>query len=179
MESLRGHLLLANGNLYDPNFRRTVVFMAEHNEEGAMGVVLNRPSEMLVVEAVPALSEVVGADEPLYIGGPVAPTDVLVMASFEDPASPDVVADGVGFLSGEIDDGSFADVKDVRVFAGYSGWGTGQLEFEMTEDSWITEPALAGDAFTEDPDGLWSSVLRRKGGQFTLLATMPYDPQLN
>ena len=179
MESLKGHLLLANGNLFDPNFRRTVVLLAEHNDEGAMGVVLNRPSEILVAEAVPPLAEVVGSDEPLYIGGPVQPSDVLVMATFADPASPDVLADGVGFLSGEIDESSFADVKDVRVFAGYSGWGTGQLEFEMTEDSWITEPALEGDAFTEDPEGLWSAVLRRKGGQYALLATMPYDPQLN
>jgi len=179
MESLKGHLLLANGSLFDPNFRRTVVFLAEHSEEGAMGVVLNRPSEILVADAVPPLADVVGGDEPLYIGGPVQPSDVLVMATFEDPGLPEVVADGVGFLSGEIDETSFAAVRDVRVFAGYSGWGSGQLEFEMTEDSWITEPALFEDAFTVDPEGLWSAVLRRKGGQFALLATMPYDPQLN
>jgi putative transcriptional regulator len=179
MDSLKGHLLLANGNLFDPNFRRTVVFLAEHSEEGAMGVVLNRPSEILVAEAVPPLADVVGGDEPLFIGGPVQPNDVLVMATFEDPGSSAVVADGVGFLSGEIDEDSFRSVRDVRVFAGYSGWGSGQLEFEMAEDSWITEPALAEDAFTVDPEGLWSAVLRRKGGQFALLATMPYDPQLN
>ena len=70
-------------------------------------------------------------------------------------------------------------VRRARVFAGYAGWGAGQLEAEIEESSWILEPALPEDVFTEDPEGLWSGVLRRKGSQYLILSTMPFDPSLN
>jgi putative transcriptional regulator len=183
MDSLRGQLLIASPKIVDPNFRRVVVYMAEHTDEGAMGVVLNRPAEATVVEAVPDLRWLAaGDDEAVWVGGPVAPGSVIVLAEFEDPASAALVIDGdLGFVPAEIEDRDAfaAGVRRTRIFAGHAGWGAGQLESEMEEDSWIVEPAQRGDVFTDDPDGLWSRVLRRKGRDYVLLATMPMDPSLN
>jgi putative transcriptional regulator len=181
VESLRGHLLVAAPSLLDPNFNRTVVLVGEHGEEGAMGVVLNRRSEVTVDEAVPALTEIVAGDDLVHVGGPVHPQGIVVLGEFDDPERAGVLVFGaVGFLPGEIDAASdVGDLARARVFAGYAGWGPGQLEGELAESAWIVEPALPDDVFTHDPDALWSEVLRRKGGSFTLLATMPPDPSLN
>ena len=181
MESLRGHLLVAAPDLLDPNFRRTVVLVGEHGEEGAMGIVLNRRSEVTIDEAVPALAELVDGDELVHVGGPVQPQAVVVLGEFDHPERAGVLVFGtVGFLPGEIVDADdLGDLARARVFAGYAGWGPGQLETELAESTWIVEPARADDVFTGDPDALWSAVLRRKGGPFTLLATMPPDPSLN
>ncbi len=181
MESLRGHLLVAAPDLLDPNFRRTVVLVGEHGEEGAMGIVLNRRSEVTIDEAVPALADLVDGDELVHVGGPVQPQAVVVLGEFDDPERAGVLVFGtVGFLPGEMGEtDDFDDLARARVFAGYAGWGPGQLETELAESTWIVEPALADDVFTVDPDSLWSAVLRRKGGPFTLLATMPPDPSLN
>jgi putative transcriptional regulator len=181
VESLRGHLLVAAPDLLDPNFRRTVVLVGEHGEEGAMGIVLNRPSEVTVDEAIPALAEIVDGDGLVHVGGPVQPQAIVVLGEFDEPERAGVLVFGaVGFLPGEIDDAdAVGDLARARVFAGYAGWGPGQLETELEEAAWIVEPADPADVFTADPDALWSSVLRRKGGPFTLLATMPLDPSLN
>jgi putative transcriptional regulator len=183
MESLRGQLLIASPKIVDPNFRRVVVYMAEHTEEGAMGLVLNRPAETTVAEAVPDLDWLAGdGDAGVWVGGPVSPASVIVLAEFEDPASAALIVEGdLGFVPAEIEDRDAfaASVRRARVFAGHSGWGPGQLEAELEEDSWITEPARRGDVFTADPESLWSQVLRRKGSEYVLLATMPMDPSLN
>jgi putative transcriptional regulator len=179
MDSLTGHLLIAGPDLWDPNFRRTIVLIARHDEDGAVGVVLNRPAEATVSDAAPPLTTLVGPDEPLFLGGPVQPQAAVVLAEFEHPENVDVVAFGsIGFLVDE-DPEAVGGIRRARVFAGHAGWGAGQLEAEMEEDSWIVEPALAEDVFTPDPDRLWSDVLRRKGGQFQMLSTMPFDPALN
>jgi putative transcriptional regulator len=183
MESLRGQLLIASPRIVDPNFRRVVVYMAEHNDEGAMGVVLNRPAETTVSEAVPDLEWLAGdGDAALWVGGPVSPESVIVLAEFEDPATAaHIVDDDLGFVPAEIEDRDtfVAGVRRARIFAGHSGWGPGQLEAELEEDSWIVEPARRSDVFTAEPDALWSQVLRRKGSEYVLLATMPIDPSLN
>jgi putative transcriptional regulator len=183
MESLRGQLLIASPKIVDPNFRRVVVYMAEHTDEGAMGLVLNRPAETTVSEAVPDLEWLAGDGEAgVWVGGPVSPASVIVLAEFEDPARAALVVEGnLGFVPAEIDDRDAfaAGVRRVRVFAGHSGWGPGQLEAELEEDSWILEPAERGDVFTADPEALWSRVLRRKGAEYVLLATMPMDPSQN
>jgi len=183
MESLRGQLLIASPRIVDPNFRRVVVYMAEHTEEGAMGLVLNRPAEATVPEAVPDLGWLAGEDDAgIWVGGPVSPTSVIVLAEFEDPASAALIVDGdLGFVPAEVEDRDTfaAGVRRVRVFAGHSGWGPGQLESELEEDSWIIEPAQRADVFTADSETLWSEVLRRKGHDYKLLATMPEDPSLN
>jgi putative transcriptional regulator len=181
VESLRGQLLVAAPSLLDPNFSRTVVLIGEHGDEGAMGVVLNRRSDVTVDEAVPALNEIVDGEDLVHVGGPVHPQAIVVLGEFDDPERAGVLVFGaVGFLPGEIGDaGDLGDLARARVFAGYAGWGPGQLEGELAESAWIVEPAMPDDVFTVDPDTLWSAVLRRKGGSFTILATMPPDPSVN
>ncbi len=181
VDSLRGQLLVAAPDLLDPNFHRAVVLVGEHGEEGAMGVVLNRRSEVTVGEAVPTLAELVDEDELVHVGGPVQTQAIVVLAEFDEPEHAGVLVFGtVGFLPGEIADADeLGELARARVFAGYAGWGPGQLESELAESTWIVEPAQPEDVFTLDPEALWSVVLRRKGGPFTLLATMPTDPSLN
>jgi putative transcriptional regulator len=180
-DSLRGQLLVASPALLDPNFARTVVLVVEHNDEGAMGIVLSRPSSAPVAEAVPPLEELVADDEPVFVGGPVEPAAVVVLAEFEDPEAAAVLVFGdLGFLRSDADPSVLESAaRRFRVFAGYSGWGAGQLEAELEEPSWIVEPPELEDVFTDDPEHLWNTVLRRKGGQFALLATMPPDPSMN
>jgi putative transcriptional regulator len=177
-ESLRGSLLIAAPQLLDPNFRRTVVLVADHGDEGAMGVILNRPSGMTVADAAPDLEPLIGPGAPIFAGGPVQPTSGVVLAEVaeaDEPVFGDVVlVPGLGELA-DVVDGAGA----IRVFAGYAGWGPGQLDDELSREDWIVEPALASDVFSEEPDALWGLVLERKGGQYALLARMPEDPSQN
>jgi putative transcriptional regulator len=178
--SLRGHLLISGASLVDPNFRRTVVLIGHHDEEGAVGVVLNRETEVPVEDAVPTLAPLVPPGECLFIGGPVQPQAAVVLADLEHPERVEVVAFGsIGFLPEEVDPEALGPLRRARVFAGYSGWGAGQLEAELQEGAWIVEPALPADVFAEDAEALWSDVLRRKGPSYALMASMPFDPSLN
>jgi putative transcriptional regulator len=178
--SLKGQLLIAGPGLVDPNFRRTVVLVGEHSEEGALGVILNRASEATVEEAVPELSALVDDLELVHVGGPVQPSAIVVLADFVEPERAGaLVLDSVGFLPSEVDPDELGELRHARVFAGYAGWGPGQLDDELDEGSWIVEPALPQDVFTDDPDDLWSEVLRRKGGPFGVLSLMPLDPSAN
>ena len=183
MESLRGKLLIASPAIVDPHFRQTVVLLAEHTDEGAMGVVLNREADVTVGEAVPGLAYLAGGDDvPVHVGGPVSANAVTVLAQFTDPERAALLIDeDVGFAPAEAADGE--DLSEAvlrsRVFAGHAGWGAGQLEAELEEESWIVEIPLREDLFTQDPEGLWAAVLRRKGGTYALIATMPADPTLN
>jgi putative transcriptional regulator len=180
MDSLRGQLLVAGPGLVDPNFWRTVVLIGEHNEEGALGVVLNRPASVAVSEAAPALARLVQEEEPVFLGGPVQPESAVVLADVEHPDFAGLIVFGsIGFLMGEVDLERVDGVRRARVFAGYAGWGAGQLEAEMGDGSWIVEPALPEDVFTALPEKLWSAVLLRKGGEYAILSTMPPDPTLN
>jgi putative transcriptional regulator len=181
VESAKGQLLIAGPSLLDPNFWRTVVLIVEHTDEGALGLVLNRPSETTVGEAVPQLEDLLALDDPLFIGGPVQPSAMMVLAQFEDPGDAALLAFGdVGVLgsSGDDEDPS-AGVRTGRAFVGHAGWGPGQLETEMERGDWIIEPARREDAFTSEPLGLWSTVLTRKGGSYALIARMPADPSWN
>ena len=179
--SLKGQLLVASPALVDPNFRRTVVLVTEHTAEGAMGVVLNRPSPIGVADAVPHLGCLAAEGERVYVGGPVQPEAVVALAELDDPSLAAAVAfANVGYLPADCDPDVLVDaVRRVRVFAGYAGWGAGQLDGELEEPAWILEEAQVEDVFVADADGLWSAVLRRKGGPYALLATMPPDPTLN
>jgi len=181
VDSLRGHLLVAGPGLHDPNFRRTVVLLGEHGEDGAMGVVLNRPTELTVAEAVPPLAALVDDDEVVYVGGPVQPRAVVVLADFDEPASAgSIVLDTVGFLPGEVEDAAdMGQLKAVRVFAGYAGWAPGQLEGELDEGSWLVLRAHAEDVFRSDPERLWPDVHRREGGALAVLSLLPDDPRVN
>ena len=179
MDSLQGKLLVSSPALVDPNFRKTVVLIAHHDEEGAMGLVLSRPSDVSASEAVPLLVGFDGAHDPVFVGGPVQPEAFMVLAEFDDvgqAAAP--VMDRIGFMPADAEPDDLA-IRRVRLFAGYSGWGGGQLEAELDEDSWIIVDAIPDDAFADDPDELWRTVVHRKGGPFGLMENMPYDPGLN
>jgi putative transcriptional regulator len=181
-ESLRGKLLIAGPTLIDPNFARTVLLIAEHTEEGAMGLVLNRPAETLVDEAVPDLAWMATDDPRVWVGGPVAETAVIVLAEWERPElAGALVEPDLGFVGADADEPAQLDgaIRRARVFAGHAGWGPGQLEEELAEESWIVEAPRREEIFTGEPDGLWSAVLRRMGSRFALLATMPPDPSMN
>jgi putative transcriptional regulator len=173
-ESLRGQLLIASPSLVD-YFRRTVVLVVEHTDEGALGVVLNRPSESSIAEVVPPLACFVEEDDVVYVGGPVAPETALVLGDFEEPtdaATP--VVGGVGVVD---PDRPGTALRRLRVYAGHAGWAAGQLDGEIEQGAWIVEPADPEDPFVGGD--LWALTLQRKGGRYALLATMPEDPSLN
>jgi putative transcriptional regulator len=173
-KSLRGHLLIAAPSLFD-YFRRTVILVLEHNEEGAMGVVLNRPSETTVGEAISALAGFTDDEELVRVGGPVSPEAVVALGDFEDPGEAgSSVVGSLGLLDPDAPDPS---LRRLRVYAGYAGWGPGQLDGEIDEGAWIVDDADPEDPF-QDGD-LWADTLQRKGGAYSLLATMPADPSLN
>jgi putative transcriptional regulator len=173
-ESLRGKLLIAAPSLFD-YFRRTVVLVLEHSPDGAMGVVLNRESETRVAEAVPVLAPFSEPEELVRIGGPVAPEAVVALGEFEDidEAGTHVVG-SLGTLDPEAENQS---LRRIRVYAGYAGWAAGQLDGELEQEAWVVIPARPGDPFVDGD--IWSDALRRKGGSYTLLSTMPADPSLN
>jgi putative transcriptional regulator len=180
VESLKGRLLISGGGLYDPNFRHTVVLLGEHDADGAVGVVLNRPLDTAVEDAVPALAGLVRPGDALFQGGPVEPDQAVLLAEVADPGLLDVpVLETVGFLTGEIPAEVRPDVLRARVFVGHSGWGPGQLEAEMAAESWIPGDATPDDIFTASPDGLWRRVLERKGPPYTTVARIPFDPSMN
>jgi len=179
-DSLRGKLLIASPALEDPNFDRAVVLITEHGEEGAMGIVLNRPSESEVAAVIPELEAIAG-EEPIFVGGPVQPEALVVLGEFSDPdAAAWIVVAGVGLVSAQTDLDELPDsVRRGRVYAGFSGWGPGQLEDEIDEEAWIVEAPMPAELFPEDPDTLWSDVLDRMGGEYAIVARMPEDPSLN
>lgn len=180
MDSLKGQLLISGGGLYDPNFRHTVVLVGEHGDWGAVGVVLNRPLDVTLADAVPTLAELAGPDEALFQGGPVEPDQAVLLVETSDPGVLDVTVTGsVGFLTDQVPAAVRPAVRRARVYVGHAGWGAGQLEAELEADSWILEDAAADDIFTPDPDGLWRRVLKRKGPPYDALARIPFDPSMN
>ena len=180
MESLRGQLLISSGGLYDPNFRHTVVLVGVHNAEGALGVVLNRALDATVQDILPSLAHLVAPGAPLYQGGPVRPTSAVLLAELATADLADLLVFGsIGFLVGDVREDIASSIRRARVFAGYSGWGPGQLEAEMERGSWITDPARDEDVFTDAPELLWTRVLERKGPEYRKVSRIPFDPSMN
>jgi putative transcriptional regulator len=181
IDSLRGQLLIAGATLPDPNFARTVVLICQHSEEGALGLVLNRPGELVVGEVAPELADLTGEDAVIDSGGPVQPDALLLLGEFEDASYAGMAVMGTVGLMG--DGREISDLVDVtrraRAFAGYAGWGPGQLDAEVARDDWFVAPAGIDDIFDPAPDELWRRVLERKGGHFALVARMPIDPSVN
>ncbi|MEA2230792.1 MAG: putative transcriptional regulator [Solirubrobacteraceae bacterium] len=173
--------MIAGATLPDPNFARTVVLICEHTDEGALGLVLNRPGSLVIGETAAELAVLAGDDAVIDIGGPVQPDALLVLGQFDDASHAGMlVIESVGLMgdASEIDD--LVDVtRRVRVFAGYAGWGPGQLDAELARDDWFVAPAGVDDIFDPDADELWRRVLERKGGHFALVARMPIDPSVN
>ncbi len=179
--SRRGRLLVAAPALVDPSFRRAVVLMLEHSPEGALGLVLNRPTPLVSREALPGrLAEVMPDAERVFEGGPVQPEAVIVLADFEDVSEAATIAFGsVGIVDPDVEAAGLGPVRAIRAFGGYAGWAGGQLEEEMAEEAWVECDAVPEDVFTDDHEGLWSRVLERKGGSWRIIARMPEDPTRN
>lgn len=172
-ESQRGKLLIAAPSLFD-FFRRTVVLIVEHTEQGAFGVILNRRADADVTELVPDLVPLVERGAPLWVGGPVAPDAILVLGEFEESGnSAAALTESIGVVDPDGD----ADVIRARVFVGHAGWGPGQLDEELENDAWIVADLQPEDVFAVGD--LWAEAVARRGGDFRLLATMPDDPSLN
>jgi putative transcriptional regulator len=180
-ESLAGRLLVASATLQDPNFARTVVLIGLHNEDGALGLVLNRPSTSTVASAVPQLVELLDDEDHVFVGGPVQATSIVMLAEFVDPAAAGLLV--LGRIGLPAPDASLEQLASAtsrrRAYAGYAGWSGGQLDAELEAGDWIAQDALPDDVFSEEPEQLWSGVLTRKGGRYALLARMPLDPSLN
>ena len=185
MQSLTGQLLVATPALRDPNFERTVVLLVAHEDGGALGVVLNRATEVPVSEVLGGWGTLARDPAVVFEGGPVQPESAICLARTRPGAVPPRrgfhrVSGAIGTvdLSGDPDTLREA-VEGVRVFAGYAGWGPGQLESEISSGSWFVLDALPGDAFVPRPDDLWPMVLRRQGGIMAAVALFPSDPSLN
>jgi putative transcriptional regulator len=187
-----GRLLVATPTLEDPNFRRSVVLILDHDEtDSTLGVVLNRPTEVEVGQVLEGWAEVVTGPAVLFQGGPVALDSALAVGRLpvaERSAGPlgwralNGVPDGgrVGLVDLDAPPALLAgELLQLRVFAGYSGWGAGQLRSEVDEGAWFIVSSEPGDAFTDDPERLWQHVLRRQRSDLALVATFPDDPTLN
>lgn len=168
--------------LVDPNFHRAVVLMLEHTDDGALGLVLNRPTELVASDAIPGdLGEALRDADVVHQGGPVQPEAVIVLADFDDPTlAATLVFGSVGIVDPGVDVSGLGDgVRAIRAFGGYAGWSGGQLEQEIADEAWIDAGAMTEDVFTEDAERLWSRVLDRKGGTWRLIARLPVDPTQN
>lgn len=180
----KGIFLIAAPSLRDPNFRQTVVLLCEHGPEGALGVVVNRPTAMSLSEALPQIPVLEGQQHVLFSGGPVQPNHVLILYRLaQEPAETHHIFDGV-YLGGDLNAverilTTPAASESFRAFVGYSGWGPGQLENEMKTGSWITMPADPGVVFRHNPANVWPEIMRSLGEPFAMYAEMPSDPHLN
>lgn len=157
------------------------MLVCEHSEDGALGLVLNRPGALIVGESAPELAELTGEDATIDAGGPVQRDALLVLAEFEDASQAGIrIVGNVGLVGdgSEVED-LVGGTRRVRIFAGYAGWGPGQLDAELDREDWFVAPAGVDDIFNPDADELWRRVLERKGGHFALVARMPIDPSVN
>ena len=179
--STKGRLLVAAPGLGDPNFDRTVVLMLEHHVDGALGLVLTRPTELGVDETLSDWHPLAAEPPVIHLGGPVS-TDAIIalaLARLDDVGeSFNAVVGRLGVVDLGADDGH-EGIEAVRVFAGYSGWSAGQLDDELASGGWLVVDVDPGDPFSSDPEGLWERVLRRQGGRVSRLADYPESPWLN
>ena len=162
----------------DPNFERTIVLMLEHDEPGAVGLVLNRPSELEVAEPLPGWSRFAAHPPVVFVGGPVTPSGAICVARLADGAKEldgwTRVVGQLGVFDLELDpDVAGGPIEELRVFGGYAGWGAGQLEGELEENAWFVVDSEPGDPFTATPDQLWRTVLRRQPNRLRLFASFP------
>jgi putative transcriptional regulator len=171
-------LLVATPDLRDPNFARTVVLMLEHGDEGALGVVLNRPVDVRVADVLADWAPLASAPGCLFVGGPVAPSAVIGLGRGEGPAF-EALFGGIGTLDLDLDPAQVPELDALRIFVGYAGWAPGQLELELAAGGWLALDRADEDPFTADPSQLWQHVLRRQGGRTAMFAAAPEDPSTN
>lgn len=177
-----GAVLVSEPFLPDDNFKRSVVLLCEHNEEGTLGFILNRPLGVTVHEAVEDFPEFQAS---LYLGGPVE-NNTLHFIHRLGSQIPDCVEimDGLYWggnfeaLKASIETGTL-NANDIRFFLGYSGWSPGQLEEELAEKSWIVSEGKSDHVFETNVDELWRTILKEMGGQYSIMSNFPENPQLN
>jgi putative transcriptional regulator len=180
---LKGKLLVASPVMREPTFARTVISVLEHSDDGALGVVINRPGDASLLDVVPPVAELASHPAVLFAGGPVEPQAAIALGV----VSPDAPTQGwrpvvhpVVTVDLDVDpDVLGAGLRELRVFAGYAGWSAGQLEGEIAQGAWYVVEALPLDAFDAVPDRLWSAVLRRQPWPLSAVATCPIDPTMN
>jgi putative transcriptional regulator len=181
-------LLVATPALQEPTFERTVILLLEHTvTDGALGVVVNRPTGVGAVEVVASVADLVTEPAVLFEGGPVSPNTAIglgatVPGAFEQAAGASLAPLTPPLVTVDLDQDPAllaAALKALRVFAGYAGWSAGQLETEIADGSWYVVDALPGDPFSTDPGRLRSAVLRRQGWPLAAAAHSPSDPTLN
>ena len=195
-DPLAGRLLVATPVIGDPNFHRSVVFLLDHGDDGALGVVINRPTDVGLQDSLPGWDDLAAAPGVVFVGGPVEQAGAIGLGRLapgtvldgredldEGPWSPVLTAlDSVGPLATVDLTRDPADVQDIealRIFVGYAGWGPGQLEAELGEEAWVVADAQRGDLWSADPEGLWPRILRRQGGITAWLSLYPLDPSGN
>ncbi|MBW5422978.1 YqgE/AlgH family protein [Streptomyces sp. BG9H] len=196
VSSLTGRLLVATPALADPNFDRAVVLLLDHDEEGSLGVVLNRPTPVDVADILEGWGDLAGAPGVVFQGGPVSLDSALGVAVIPGEEG---TPSGIRFRTGRVDPVGFRRVHgaiglvdleappellspalgSLRIFAGYSGWGPGQLEAELADGAWYVVESEPGDVSSPDPERLWRAVLRRQRSELAMVATYPDDPSLN
>lgn len=187
-----GRLLVAAPALGDPNFARSVVLLLEHSDEGSLGVIINRPTDLMVVEVLDSWSPLASDPDVVFQGGPVGLDGALALAALRDRARVGSPADlpqpdgwrrvygdlGLVDLDAE-PEVLAASLRSLRIFAGYAGWGPRQLEAELAQEAWYVVDSEPSDAFSAQPERLWGDVLRRQRGEIAFAATRPADPTLN
>jgi putative transcriptional regulator len=183
--SLRGQLIVATPALGDPRFRRAVLLMLDHDGDGALGVVLNRPTTVSVADVLPAWGDAVNAPSLVFAGGPVATDAALGLsrgptADADDPLGWQRLYDDIGLVDLDAPPELLTGrLSALRIFAGYAGWSPGQLEEELAEGAWYVIAPRTTDAFGSEPDDLWRDVLRRQSGEMAFVASFPDDPTMN
>jgi putative transcriptional regulator len=181
----KGRLLLATPPLEDPNFDRTVVYVLEHHDEGALGVIINRPTPEQLDEPLDRWVDLQSSPSGVFAGGPVEPDALIALAYTRQPIA--VSTDELSPVSGRVVSADLtvdpalvaADLEAVRIFRGYAGWGPGQLELEIEAGAWLVLDPDPGDLFGHEPEELWRNVLRRQGGRLAWLAEAPDDLSAN
>jgi putative transcriptional regulator len=196
-ESLAGHLLVATPVIGDPNFHRSVVLLLDHGEDGTIGVVINRPTDVALRESMPGWETIAAVPGVVFVGGPVEQAGAIGLGRLAPEVGPD---GGLGLdddaawspvlgMLGPVgplatvdltsEPGAMQGIEALRVFVGYAGWAPGQLEAELAQEAWIVADAQPADLWSPDPEGLWARVLRRQGSPTAWLALHPVDPSTN
>jgi putative transcriptional regulator len=181
-ETLRGRLLVATPPLVDPNFDRSVVLLLEHGDDGALGIMLNRPTDATLATVLPEWHRHASAPGVVFSGGPVAPEAVIALArgGREQAEGWVPVLGELGTVDVGLDPSDLAfDIEALRIFVGYAGWAPGQLEAELDQEAWFVVATSELDPFSGDPEHLWRDVLRRQRGRVAMFANYPADPEVN
>ncbi|MDP9394101.1 MAG: YqgE/AlgH family protein [Actinomycetota bacterium] len=182
-ESLAGRLLVASPALGDPTFQRAVILVLDHDEDGTLGVVINRPTPVPVADVLPDWQPYTSGPGVVFQGGPVALDSALALASVPGGGEPlgwRRVVGGLGLVDLDAPPEVLVpELAAMRIFAGYAGWSAGQLDMELEQRAWYVVDSEPGDVFTTDPTALWRAVLRRQRGDLAFVSTYPEDPSLN